>query len=262
MEFAEVRPYQAGDDVRSIDWRHTARRGRPYTKVFHEEHEQALLLLVDMGPSMWFGTRVAFKSVVASQAAAMLAWQAHDAGDRVGGIVWTGDSGLELRPARHANAVMALIRQLVVAGERLPTAATGLSGPLQALARAALQRPRVVVISDFHALDAAASDELLRLGQHTRLDLLQIYDPLEAIAPPPGCYRISDGERELTLDLRDEAERHAFIEPLRARGAALGALAKRCGARLASHATHDDPLRSLNRLSCQPRRTGPTGAER
>ncbi|MBY0274525.1 DUF58 domain-containing protein, partial [Candidatus Binatia bacterium] len=89
MEFDETRAYQPGDDVRAIDWRVTARTGRVHTKLFHEERERPVLLLVDQRMHMRFGTRDAFKSVVAARAAATVAWAARDQGDRVGGLIVT-----------------------------------------------------------------------------------------------------------------------------------------------------------------------------
>ncbi len=98
IDFAEVRAYLPGDDIRNIDWRVTARTGQPHTKLFREERERPVLLLVDLGASMRFGTRVAFKSVLAARAAALLGWAAVGHGDRVGGVVFAGQEHQELRP--------------------------------------------------------------------------------------------------------------------------------------------------------------------
>ena len=110
MEFEEVRAYQPGDDIRNMDWRVTARTGRPHTKLFREERERPVLFLVDLGPSMAFGTRVAFKSVVAARAAALLAWAARDNGDRIGGIVFAGKRHRELRPAARERGMLPFSR--------------------------------------------------------------------------------------------------------------------------------------------------------
>ena len=102
MEFDESRLYQAGDDVRTIDWRLMARTGRVHTKLFHEERERPVRMLVDARPSMRFGTRDSFKSVLAARAAATLAWAARDAGDRVGGILLRSSGPTELEPSAVA----------------------------------------------------------------------------------------------------------------------------------------------------------------
>ena len=106
MEFDESRIYQPGDDPRNMDWRVTARSGRPHVKLFREKRERPVWLLVDIGPRMRFGTRVAFKSVIAARAAALLAWAAADRGDRVGGMVFDESRSFERRPATRAHGLL------------------------------------------------------------------------------------------------------------------------------------------------------------
>lgn len=262
MDFAEVRAYQPGDDLRSMDWRHTARRGRPFTKCFHEERERPLLVFIDLGPTMRFGTRVAFKSVLAARTAALLAWATVDAGDRIGGVVWDGRTHRDIRPRGREAGALDLLRHLAdtdpTAGS--PTApqasaAGGLAPPLRALARAARSGTQVVLLSDFHALDADAEHALLQLRSGARLTLVQVFDALEATPPPAGIYRIGDAQGERTLDLRTAAARAAYGAPFRARRDRLASLARRLGAAMIPLATDDDPLlalRTLPGLQCGP----------
>ena len=245
MEFAEVRPYQPGDDIRSIDWRHTARRGRPYTKLFHEEREQVRLLLVDLGPSMQFGTRVAFKSVIAARAAALLAWATIDAGDRIGGVIWNGETHRDLRPSRHPADALALIQQQADTFPDNAPQTLGLSRPLRAFARVACPQTWILVISDFHGLDIAVEAELIRLSRHAALSLVHIHDALEADAPPPGHYRVADVQGTVTLDLRSEAARLAYTAAFRERCTTLEKLARRTGATLIALRTDNDPIAAL-----------------
>jgi uncharacterized protein (DUF58 family) len=211
MEFDETRAYQAGDDVRAIDWRVTARTGRVHTKLFHEERERPVLLLVDQRPHMRFGTRDAFKSVVAARAAATLAWAARDGGDRVGGIV-LGDAALDravIAPQRSRARLLQLLHtisdatshQRAVAGTEPPPM---LADALSLLARTSRPGTLLYVISDFADLDhgdagAAAARQLVRLARRCEVACVLVYDRLEAQAPPPGRYRISDGARVLEL---------------------------------------------------------------
>ncbi len=89
IDFQESRNYQPGDDIRTMDWRVTARTGRPHTKVFQEERERPIIIVIDCNPSMFFGTRVAFKAVIAARLAALIAWAAIRNGDRIGAVsVW------------------------------------------------------------------------------------------------------------------------------------------------------------------------------
>lgn len=248
MEFAEVRPYQPGDDVRSLDWRHTARRGRPYTKLFHEEGEWTVQLLVDQGASMQFGTRVAFKAVQAARAAALLAWAAGAAGDRLGGIAWDGRQIGQARPQPRERGTLELLRLLTP--EVLPEpGALSLALPLQALTKWARHGTQAVLVSDFHSLDAAAEAALASLRQRAAVALLHVYDSFEATPPPPGLYRVSDGAAERLLDLRGPAARAAHGAALRARRERLAGLARRFGMPLLELATHDDPILALRALS-------------
>ena len=118
MEFAESRIYQPGDDVRSIDWRVTARTGRPHTKLFQEERERPVILLVDLGASMFFGTRKAFKSVLAAETAALIAWAAMHGGDRVGALVAGRSAHMELKPVAGRRGVLRVLRALAALSRR------------------------------------------------------------------------------------------------------------------------------------------------
>jgi uncharacterized protein (DUF58 family) len=104
VDFAEVRLYQPGDDVRSIDWRVTARKAKPHTKVYREERERPTLIVVDQSRAMFFGSRVRMKSVAAAECAALLAWHSVDAGDRVGGLVYDDVTEYAFKPFRSARA--------------------------------------------------------------------------------------------------------------------------------------------------------------
>src|SRR6056300_461999 len=107
IDFEEVRSYQPGDDIRTIDWRVTARTGSAHTKLFREERERPVLVVVDQRSSMFFGSSHCFKSVLAAQLASLIAWSALDAGDRVGGLVFNGEEHREIRPRRSRKNVLA-----------------------------------------------------------------------------------------------------------------------------------------------------------
>lgn len=246
MEFAGTRPYQSGDDVRALDWRQTARRGRPYTKLSQEEHERPVQLLVDLGPGMRFGTRVAFKSVLAARAAALLAWRALAAGDRVGALVWNGGELHAIRPQCRHHGVLTVLGCLAAVSAAPPAAQAGpLATPLRALARSVRPGSLTVIISDFATQDPEAERELFALARSTQLLLLHVYDTFEAQAPPPGRYPITDGKHRLILDLRSDAARNAYGAAFAARRLALEQLARRSGATLLSLATHAAPETAL-----------------
>ena len=113
MEFDESRPYQPGDDPRSIDWRVTARSTTAYTKLFREERERPVLVVVDLRANMHFATQGCFKSVNASRAAALLSWAAHHRGDRLGGLIFGDTTHRELKPKLGRQAALRYVHELV-----------------------------------------------------------------------------------------------------------------------------------------------------
>jgi uncharacterized protein (DUF58 family) len=214
MEFDESRAYQAGDDVRNMDWRVTARAGTPHVKLFREERERPLWLLVDLGPSMRFGTRVAFKSVVAARAAALLAWAAADKSDRVGGLVFDETRHFEQRPAARTRGLLPMLKAL----SRKPVpggtdSAEGLSGIVEAAENLVhLVRPGslVFVLSDFLGLTEERAAWLAQLGRANEVVLVHVRDPLEEVAPPPGLYPVTDGVRHGLLDTKADGLRDTW----------------------------------------------------
>jgi uncharacterized protein (DUF58 family) len=219
MDLAEVRAYQQGDDIRSIDWRVTARTGRAHSKVFEEEREQPVWLVVDLGASMRFGTRGCFKSVCAARAAALVAWAAHRAGERVGAIVLGSGAARVVPPARTRRHVLGLL-DAFAAGTARPCEGPGeaLVPALEGLRPRIHTGSRVFVLSDFYALDDAAGPDargslptLLRaIARRAALCLAWIHDPLEAEPPPPGRYRVTDGSGSLALAAASARWRQAY----------------------------------------------------
>ncbi len=198
MEFDESRLYQPGDDVRTLDWRVTARTGKPHTKLFREERERAVLTWVDMRPTMFFATRGAFKSVIAARTAALIAWCANQQGDRLGSLVFNADSHHELRPKRGKSAVLQLLQHLSSAShwqsrhnEQEPDA----NNALARLRRVAKPGSLIFLISDFRNLGPQAESHLAQLSRHNDVVLFHIHDPLEQALPQRGQYRVTWGQR-------------------------------------------------------------------
>ena len=247
MEFSEVRAYQPGDDVRSIDWRVTARTGRPHSKLFQEERERPVWLVVDLGPSMRFGTRDAFKSVAAARVAAVLGWEAHAEGERVGGIVLAPGSSVELPPARTRRHLLRFL-DVLAAGTAAPgeSLADDLESQLRWLAPRVRGGSRVVVVSDFYAYDEALDLALRVLARRAEVTLVHVFDPLECTPPPAGRYRVSDGReiRSVTSG-RGSAWQQAITREFEARSNALAELSRRHRLQLVSLRTDDAPAAAL-----------------
>jgi uncharacterized protein (DUF58 family) len=213
MEFAESRIYQPGDDVRSIDWRVTARTGRPHTKLFQEERERPVILLVDLGASMFFGTRTAFKSVRAAETAALIAWAAMHGGDRVGALVTGRSAHMELKPVSGRRGVLRVLRALSALsrpGDDDDEQRIRLADSLLRARHVARPGSLLVLISDFYSLDQEAAGHLTRMRQHNDMLACWIHDTLEREPPPPGRYAVTDGWQTATLDTLGKGARARY----------------------------------------------------
>lgn len=218
MEFAESREYQVGDDVRNIDWRVTARTGKTHSKLFQEERERPVNLLVDMRAMMLFGTRVRFKSNLAASVAAQLAWVGHDGGDRVGGQILTRWGIADFRAARTRRAVLRFLEALSVQTELEPSTfsdnSTRTGKPLalgegiHRLRKTCRPGALVFIISDFSDFDDNTAKELVRLSATTHVTAIQISDALDQALPPQG--RVSDGQSVVALGNLSKAQRAAY----------------------------------------------------
>lgn len=203
LEFEEVRPYAAGDDARSIDWRVTARRGKPHTKLFREERERPVWLLVDLHAGLFFGSRRQFKSAVVLQAAALLGWVAALGGDRVGAVIGNGSAAPHILPPRRREAgVLPILQTLVECQPRAPGVPdpTGLQMALQTLRPLLQPGSLVLVLSDFAKLDTEVQNLLSGVSTQNDCRLLWVTDPLERSGLPAGTHRVGLPERLWWLD--------------------------------------------------------------
>ena len=202
LEFEEVRPYVPGDDPRSIDWRVTARRGRVHTKLFREERERPVWLLVDLNASMFFGSRSQLKSMVAVRAAALIAWIAAWGGDRVGAVVVNSTSIRVLPPRSREAGALSVLSTLVDMQPQAPAAASanGLHRGLQTLSPLAHPGSLMVALSDFAGIEPADRMFWSGLAAHSECRWLWITDALERQALPNGRFRGGNPERVVPID--------------------------------------------------------------
>jgi len=221
IDFEEVRSYQPGDDIRTIDWRVTARTGAAHTKLFREERERPVLLVVDQRNSMFFGSRHCFKSVLAGQLASLLAWSALDRGDRVGGLVFNDNSHRELRPRRSRKNVLTLLSEITRYNAALPCDSAGTESSfatmLGNLRRIARPGSSLFLVSDFRGAGSErASEHLFELAKHTELTAIACEDPLESELPRAGNYTVTDGEKRSELHTADKQLRQDYAVQHRA----------------------------------------------
>lgn len=219
MEFDEVRHYQTGDDVRTIDWRVTARTGKVHTKLFREEKERPVFILTDLNHSMQFGSTLLLKSVQAAHLAALIAWHVKKSGDKLGGLLFHQQQIRELKPAGRSVAVLRYLHQLIELQQQSlhwvqhkmqqPAAMLAESKPIDLatalgqLRRLARPGSLLFIISDFQQLDATCLRHLQALRLHNEIRICQISDPLEMQLPAQasGIAKVSDGNNEVTLEL-------------------------------------------------------------
>lgn len=231
LEFQEVRPYVAGDDPRNIDWRVTARRGRPHTKLFREERERPVWLLVDLQPGLFFGSRRQLKSALAVRAAALLAWVASLGGDRIGAVIAQGAGESRILPARaRQTGVLPLLEALLQCQPKAPgqPAPLALEGALRALLPLVRPGSQVLAVSDFAGLRPEAESLWTALAAHSDLRLFWLTDPLEEEGLPngrfragvPGRLRILEGARIRERWRQAWREREARVAALSQRNAA------------------------------------------
>jgi len=244
MDFEEVRGYQPGDDIRRMDWRVTARTNRPHTKLFREERERPVLLCVDSGANMRFGTRVAFKSVQAVRSAALLGWAALENHDRIGTLIFSGGASLEARPAGGKRALLNCLHMLTAASAPDAPGAINpsqLSNTLLRVRQLARHGCLVIVISDFSSLDAEAEQQLAALAQHNEVMAIRIHDALEAELPPPDQYAFSDGSHTHTLWTTDATLRARYQREFMTRSDYLAAFCRSHRIHWLSMSTDQDP---------------------
>lgn len=252
LEFEEVRLYAPGDDARNIDWRVTARRGQPHTKLFREERERPVWLVADLHPGLYFGSRYQLKSALLLRAAALLAWVAVLGGDRLGAIIGDSRQPAIFPPRAREAGVLPVLQALVAAQPQIPGEAdpNSLSSLLISLQPLLQPGSLVLILSDFSNLHNAVEDTLSGISVHNDARLLWLVDPLEHTGLPAGNYRLGLPNRLWWLD--GERSRTAWRETWAAREQRLGDLARRLNLPLTRLNTPDTVANSLPSLLREP----------
>lgn len=208
IEFEEVRPYQAGDDVRSIDWNVTARAGEPFIKLFREEREMSVMLLVDVSASQNFGTQQQTKRDLIATLGATLAFSAIKNNDKVGLTLFTDQVEKSLPPRKGTRHVLRLIRELLY--NQPVGIGTNLKTALDHLNRTSSRKSVVFLLSDFHDRDFEKALRITR-RQHDVIPIV-IADDRESRLPNVGLLSTTDPEsgRNITIDTASRSQREAF----------------------------------------------------
>ena len=225
IEFSEVRPYQIGDDVRSIDWNVSARMGEPYIKLFEEEREQTLLLMVDISGSGDFGSCGATKREVAAEICAVLGFSAIRNNDKVGLLLFSDEIERFVPPKKGRRHVLRIIRDLYV--HEPASKGTNVKAALDHAHHMLNRRAIVILVSDF--LDAGYDKALRTLAQKHDVVAIRLLDPREEALPKVGLLSLTDSEtgRPVLVDTSSKATRNAFSARAADREAAVQSALKR-----------------------------------
>lgn len=210
MEFDEARHYQPGDDIRSIDWRVTARSGKTHTKLYREEKERPVFVLADLSSSMHFGTQLLYKSVQVAHLTALIAWAAKARGDRIGGLIFNQNQHFECKPMTRQKAVLSMLHGLIQLHQpdNRDKNTFHFSEACARVRRLAHPGSLVFVLSDFQQLDDAAKQHLSRISRHCELVTYAVTDPFEHELPSvsvPQSLLVTDGSAQQQVVLGAKA---------------------------------------------------------
>lgn len=218
LNFEELRHYRPGDDIRTLDWKVTNRTKKPHVRVYTEERERSVLLLVDQRVSMFFGSRVKMKSVVAAEMAALSIWRTIAVGDRVGALVFNDTDIKEIKPQRSRKTALQILHQITTmnhvlnARQRTEQNSDQLNHALQEAERLCGHDFLVVVVSDMSGWNAETIKRIKRLTVHNDLIVPLIFDPLEKELPDHQQLIVSDGNVQIEVDARKHKLKQRFTE--------------------------------------------------
>ncbi len=248
LDFEEVREYREGDDIRNMEWNVTARTNVPHLKIFREERERSVVLCVDKGPHMSFGTRGTFKSIQAAKAAALLGWAASRLHDRVGGMLF-GDAveGMQyFRPTKDRRALWRLLHSLTGESSTEKRSIDSLSEALQRADRGTATGSLIFVIADMNREIASLEQTLGRLCQHHTLVMLPVDDPADREIPDMGQVTFTSPDSEIVeIDTRDVKARNHYRNVWERRREVLNLMTNRLGIPLMPLSTDEEIHQAL-----------------
>ncbi|HEY5471237.1 MAG TPA: DUF58 domain-containing protein [Bacteroidales bacterium] len=246
IAFSEVREYQYGDDIRSIDWNVTARFNHPFIKVFEEERELTVMILIDVSGSGNFGTTVTFKKDIMIEVAAVLSFSAIFNNDKIGVIFFSDKVEKFIPPKKGRSHILRIIRELL--DFKATSHKTNLDVPLRFLTNAIKKRCTTFIISDFIVPDF---EEALRIASNKHdIVALNVFDPVEKVIPNIGLVKVTDSETgaEKWIDTSSKATRDSYEKWWAGHIGLIKTIFRRCGVDSAELSTNLDYVKPLKRL--------------
>lgn len=217
LNFEELRHYQAGDDIRSMDWKVTQRTGKPHVKVYTEEKERNVYLAIDQRMTMFFGSSNKMKSVIAAELAALMAWRVVETGDRVGAVIYN-DEEIKVVPAKRGrNHIINVLTEIVKKNHQLnltiPHAhndSKAFNKMLNKLNMISGNNALIILIGDGHGWNEQSTDYIKKIRQHNEVIACHVFDPLELDLPKMAQMVVSDGDKQIQFSSQDKALQHKY----------------------------------------------------
>ena len=260
LNFEELRRYLPGDDIRTMDWKVTARTRSPHVRVYTEEKDRAVVLVVDQRINMFFGTRNRLKSVIAAELAALGAWRAVAVGDRVGAVVFNDTQLIEVRPQRSQKTVMSILGAVLRlnhelrADTQVEPNATMLNRALEKAQRSVPHDALVVMISDFFGVDTQTERLTSRIAAHNDILALLVHDPIR-LEPARQRMSVTDGALQMELDLADSRVREKLADDYHSEKQQIARFLRKLSAPLLMVSNEGDVVEQVRRLLGVPTRS-------
>lgn len=253
LNFEELRDYLPSDDVRSIDWKVTARTGTPYVRVFTEERDRPALVIVDQRMSMFFGSKRNMKSVTAAECAALAAFRILDQGDRVGGIVFGDQILAEIRPKRSRMALDQFLKALHEANRLLRADAPQIqpmsfNQVLRSVSKIATRNHLLIFLSDFSEIDHKTSDLMSGLARRNDVIVGLVSDPYADDLPEGAKLVVSDGSLQVAIDTADSKTRQKLGDMAKGRLAEIRDWQRKLGIPVLPLSAAEDSLTQMRHL--------------
>lgn len=251
LNFEELRHYRAGDDIRTMDWKVTNRTGKPHVRVYSEERERPVLLLVDQRINMFFGSQLKMKSVIAAELAALSAWRVLSVGDRVGALVFNDTEIIEIRPQRSRKTVMQILQSVMTLNHALQAEyAVGQNDEQLNLALREAERLSghdylIVIISDMSGWNDETVKRIKRLAQHNDVMASLVFDALEKNLPDSSRLVLSDGDKQIQVDSGKAGLNQLYTEHFESAAEYLQSELKKHGIPVIPMNTRDDVLSQI-----------------
>lgn len=251
LNFEELRHYRPGDDIRTMDWKVTNRTGKPHVRVYTEERERRIYLMVDQRISMFFGSQRAMKSAVAAEIAALAAWRILGVGDRVGALIFDDQHSYHFTPRRSRDAVINILKRLETSNAALTAGCQANAGQLNTafdtLLRHVAHDALVIYIGDGFGWDERSDEMLKHLSLHNDVIAVNVFDPAERELPVLKELVVSDGEMQIVVSGTRQELQARFEESYLNHVKHMREALQRFGLPLIEVDTVDDPLQQLLR---------------